>query len=214
MINSFLSEIHQSLSVCGGMMARFCLVSFLVLSVLAVLSGEENTKAKLTDNSKVASSKTEGSSVRGVQAGNRKRKNKKVYKKSRKQFFIKRKEKKNGRRKNKQGKSKSNINTKRKNKAEKKSQKKNKKFARQSCSSNQVNLTCMANAMEGMMFEKNQITNYLKQAKRLNNHESISTNKVGKKDNFDPARKLLLWALGGNLSDPKCGPNTTAEKTA
>jgi len=72
----------------------------------------------------------------------------------------------------------------------------------------------MKNALEGMMFEKNQITNYLKQAKRLENHGSISTNKVGKKDNFEDARKHLLWAIGGNLSNPLCGPNNTEEKTA
>merc|ERR1712064_155580 len=68
--------------------------------------------------------------------------------------------------------------------------------------------------MEGMKFEKNQITNYLKQAKRLENHGSISTNKLGKQDNFLDAKKHLLWAIGGNFSDPKCGPNSTAEKTA
>lgn len=205
-------------------MARFPLVSFLLLFffVLAVITAEKNTKAKVRDNSEVSSVKTRKSAVRGEQARNRKRKTKKVDKKSRRQF-IKQRENKNGRRKNQlkgskrepneQGKSKPKRKIKRKNNA-KKRQKKNKKFTRQSCSSNEVNLTCMKNAMEGMLFEKNQITNYLKQAKRLNNHESISTNKVGKKDNFDPARKLLLWALGGNLSDPKCGPNTTAEKTA
>ena len=205
-------------------MARFPLVSFLLLFffVLAVITAEKNTKAKVRDNSKVSSVKTEKSAVRGGQAGNRKRKTKKVDKKSRRQFMRQR-ENKNRRRKNQlkgskrepneQGKSKPKRKIKRKNNA-KKRQKKNKKFTRQSCSSNEVNLTCMKNAMEGMLFEKNQITNYLKQAKRLTNHGSISTNKVGKKDNFDASRKHLLWALGGNLSDPKCGPNTTAEKTA
>ena len=101
-----------------------------------------------------------------------------------------------------------------KSKGMKKGQKQRKKISRVSCSSNEVNLTCMKNALEGMMFEKNQITNYLKQAKRLTNHGSISTNKVSKMDNFEGSRKHLLWALGGNLTDPKCGPNTTAEKTA
>ena len=65
-----------------------------------------------------------------------------------------------------------------------------------------------------MMFEKNQIANYLKQTRRLENHETISTNKAGKMDIFDDARKHLLWAIGGNLSNPKCGPNATSEKTA
>ena len=39
----------------------------------------------------------------------------------------------------------------------------------------------MKNAMEGMMFEKNQMLNYLRQAKRLANHATISSNKVDKK---------------------------------
>ena len=63
-----------------------------------------------------------------------------------------------------------------------------------------------------MMFEKNQMLNYLRQAKRLVNHATISSNKVGKKDNFDEAKKYLLWAIGGNLNDPKCGPNTTSDE--
>ena len=101
-----------------------------------------------------------------------------------------------------------------KSKTKKKKSPKKKTNSRQSCSSNEASRTCMKNALEGMMFEKNQIANYLKQAKRLENHGTISTNKVGKMDNFDDARKHLLWAIGGNLSDPKCGPNTTSEKTA
>jgi len=70
----------------------------------------------------------------------------------------------------------------------------------------------MTNAMEGMLFEKDQITNYLKQAKRLENHEQISTNKKGKKGGFEAAEKHLLWAIGGDINNPKCGPNTTEEK--
>merc|ERR1712025_430392 len=83
-----------------------------------------------------------------------------------------------------------------------------------SCSSEEVTYTCMKNAMEGMMFEKNQITNWLKQAKRLENHGTISTNKVGKKGNFEEARKHLLWAIGGDKSNPSCGPNTTSARLA
>ena len=101
-----------------------------------------------------------------------------------------------------------------KSKTKKKKRQKKKTNSRQTCSSNEASLTCMKNALEGMMFEKNQIANYLKQAKRLENHGTISTNKMGKRENFDDARKHLLWAIGGNLSDPKCGPNTTSEKTA
>jgi len=70
----------------------------------------------------------------------------------------------------------------------------------------------MQNALDCMLFEKNQITNWLKQAKRLENHETISTNKVGKKEGFEEARKHLEWAIGGDKNNPKCGPNTTAER--
>ena len=101
-----------------------------------------------------------------------------------------------------------------KSRTKKKKRPKKKTNLRQSCSSGEASLTCMKNAMDGMMFEKNQIANYLKQAKRLENHGTISTNKLGKRFNFAGAKKHLLWAIGGNLSDPKCGPNTTSEKTA
>ena len=142
-----------------------------------------------------------------VQEG-QKRKNKKSTKRRRKSKERKQK-KTQGKRTN---------NSKKKHKGEVKSQTKRrkspKKKTRQSCSSNEANLTCMKNALEGMMFEKNQIANYLKQTRRLENHETISTNKAGKMDIFDDARKHLLWAIGGNLSNPKCGPNATSEKTA
>ena len=142
-----------------------------------------------------------------VQEG-QKRKNKKSTKRRRKSKERKQK-KTQGKRTN---------NSKKKHKGEVKSQTKRrkspKKKTRQSCSSNEANLTCMKNALEGMMFEKNQIANYLKQARRLENHGTISTNKVGKMDDFDSARRHLLWAIGGNLSNPQCGPNTTSEKTA
>ena len=72
----------------------------------------------------------------------------------------------------------------------------------------------MKNALDCMLFEKNQVTNWLKQAKRLENHGTISTNKVGKKGNFEAARKHLEWAIGGNKSSPQCGPNTTSGRAA
>ena len=127
----------------------------------------------------------------------------------------KRNEKLNQDRSDRRKKKKLNVKKKKTIRRQLKSSKGNeKKITRESCSSSEVSLVCMKNALEGMMFEKNQIANYLKQAKRLTNHGSISTNKVGKKDSFDGSRKHLLWAIGGNLSDPKCGPNTTAEKQA
>ena len=103
-------------------------------------------------------------------------------------------------------------NKKRKNKRKSKKSKKSKirKQKQSSCSSNEVSLTCMKNAMDCMLFEKNQILNWQKQAKRLENHGTISTNKVGKKGEFEEARKHLEWAIGGDKNNPQCGPNTTS----
>jgi len=64
---------------------------------------------------------------------------------------------------------------------------------------------CLINAMESLKYEKNQVTNYLKQSKRLDNHQNISSNKLNKQDEFQSAAKHMLWAIGGNISDPKCG---------
>merc|ERR1711983_735959 len=49
-----------------------------------------------------------------------------------------------------------------------------------------------------------------KQAKLLERHQSLSGNKAGKKDQFKDAEDHLLWAVGGNMSNPKCGPNDTS----
>merc|ERR1712142_109242 len=71
---------------------------------------------------------------------------------------------------------------------------------------------CLINAMESLKYEKNQVTNYLKQSKRLDNHQNISSNKLTKKNEFESAAKHMLWAIGGNLSDPKCGQDTNDTK--
>merc|ERR1719500_288942 len=86
-----------------------------------------------------------------------------------------------------------------------------KKLSRQdSCSSSQANFTCMAAALKGLMFEQQQITNYLKQSKLLERHQSVSGNKQGKKNAFEDAEQHLLWAIGGDINNPICGPNDTS----
>jgi len=112
-------------------------------------------------------------------------------------------------------------NRKNKNRKIKRGRKKNKskklkkrKQKQTSCSSNEVTRTCMKNAMDCMLFEKNQILNWQKQGKRLENHGRISTNKVGKKGEFEEARKHLEWAIGGDKNNPQCGPNTTAGRNS
>ena len=71
---------------------------------------------------------------------------------------------------------------------------------------------CLADAMLSLAYEANQVTNYIKQSKRLDNHHKISKNKLTKKDEFTNAAKHMLWAIGGNLSDPKCGETTSDTK--
>merc|ERR1712142_135917 len=83
-----------------------------------------------------------------------------------------------------------------------------------SCPSTAVNTNCLENAMMSLAYEKNQVTNYIKQAKRLDNHQNISSNKLTKKNEFESAAKHMLWAIGGNLSDPKCGEETNDTKRA
>ena len=130
------------------------------------------------------------------------RRARKVEKKKAKKAGEKRRQRKRNRnkKKNKEKKKKKNL--------------KNRKQKQSSCSSEEVSLSCMENALDCMLFEKNQVTNWLKQAKRLENHGTISTNKVGKKGNFEAARKHLEWAIGGNKSSPQCGPNTTSGRAA
>ena len=185
------------------------------------------------EKNKVSKRKSQGASKRKVKqkTNNRlkkERKNKKSKKRQRNNKVDKKNKKKNNGRKRKGkgtknnlkkngrrkvgGKKKRGKGNKRGRRKKKKGNNRRKKTKQSSCSSEEVTYTCMKNAMEGMMFEKNQITNYLKQAKRLENHGTISTNKVGKKGEFELAREHLLWAIGGDISDPKCGPNTTAEQ--
>ena len=66
--------------------------------------------------------------------------------------------------------------------------------------------------MLSLAYEGNQVSNYIKQAKRLDNHQSISSNKLTKKGEFFSAAKHMLWAIGGNISDPKCGQTTNDTK--
>ena len=68
----------------------------------------------------------------------------------------------------------------------------------------------MEAALKGMMFEQQQITNYLKQSKLLERHQSVSGNKRSKKIIFDEAEQHLLWAIGGDIDNPICGPNDTS----
>merc|ERR1712179_334080 len=104
--------------------------------------------------------------------------------------------------------------SKRKNKKEKgrKAKERKTKQSTVTCPNTAVNTKCLENALMSLAYEKNQVTNYIKQAKRLDNHQNISSNKLTKKNEFESAAKHMLWAIGGNLSDPKCGQDTNDTK--
>ena len=167
--------------------------------------------------------------------GTKKRKSKDIKRNSRKSKDVKKKKQKETKRnkkekkKNKNKKKKMNLKKKKKCKGpkckdRKKNKKKNKKLnkkkrnkkkeARQNtCTSGNTRLanrTCMEAAILGMAYERDQISNYLKQSKLLDRHQTLSGNKAGKHDLFWDAQQHLLWAIGGNWSDPKCGPNDTS----
>merc|ERR1712241_1438739 len=145
----------------------------------------------------------------------RKNKNKKDKKKKdrprRRNKFSKKKGKgKKSKAKQKDRKRKRNKNKKNKKDRKKKKSKRGKRIQKQeTCSSNQADYTCMEAALKGLVFENNQIQTYLKQAKLMERHHAVSGNKVGKKNIFLPAEEHLLWAVGGDINNPKCGPNDT-----
>merc|ERR1712110_1158354 len=90
-------------------------------------------------------------------------------------------------------------------------ERKKKKSARQgSCAPNEANYDCMAAALKGMLFEQQQITNYLKQSKLLQRHQDVTGNKRAKKNTFEEAEQHLIWAIGGDIDNPICGPSDTS----
>jgi len=90
-------------------------------------------------------------------------------------------------------------------------ERKQRKSARQgSCASNEANYDCMAAALKGMLFEQQQITNYLKQSKLLQRHQDVTGNKRAKKNTFEEAEQHLIWAIGGDIDNPICGPSDTS----
>merc|ERR1712212_747675 len=108
-----------------------------------------------------------------------------------------------------------------KNKMSKKN-KKQKSGARQgpaggdwsSCGTSGVNDTCLLNAVNALNFEKNQIQNFFKQKARLENQNKVTGNKKGKKGEFEDAAGYMLTAIGGNISTPTCGDNSSRTQRA
>ena len=181
---------------------------------------EEKTKKKNNGEKVRKSNKNKIKKRKSKQNGSNKNPRTKENKRNRtKENKNGNKKKKKGSKKKKKGskKKKKNRGSKNKTKESKKkkkgSQKKwgtKKKTKQTTCSSTQADITCMTAALEGMLFEQNQITNYLKQSKLLQRHQILSGNKAGKKHQFREAGNYLLWAVGGNMSNPKCGPSDTS----
>merc|ERR1711971_556772 len=72
------------------------------------------------------------------------------------------------------------------------------------CTTETVASTCLDNAMVALSYEKNQVSNYLKQAARLKGHKNIKEKKLFKQGEFMAAADHLIFAVGGNMSNPKC----------
>merc|ERR1712227_1142450 len=179
--------------------------------------GDKNNKVRRRKKNQTKEKKKKNQAKDNKKKRNKTKKEKNGNKIKKKKNANKNKKKKNG---NKKKKKKKGNEKKKKKKGDKKKKKKKgnkkkwgtkKKTKQSTCpSTREVDITCMKAALEGMLFEKSQITNYLKQAKLLERHQSLSGNKAGKKDQFKDAEDHLLWAVGGNMSNPKCGPNDTS----
>jgi len=132
-------------------------------------------------------------------------------KKKKKKTLKSKKSKKKNTKKEKEIKKKKSIKLKRKQKLRLNKERTNNRQQRQpaifttTCSATQVDTECLQIVVDAMEFEKTQIQNFFKQKSRLQNHNKIATNKLGKKGEFEDAAKYLLLALGGNLSAPACG---------
>merc|ERR1712012_961873 len=170
-------------------------------------ASEKKTKKPGQDQKKKLRKKTRTARRRNQKKAKKPKKGKKSQEKQKKRNKGKGAKKKKCKGRN--CKDNKNKGKKNKNKRRKRAEKK-KKFRQSTCSSGTANRTCMEAAILGMQFERDQITNYLKQSKLLSRHQTLSGNKADKHDGFKEAKDHLLWAIGGNWSDPKCGPNDTS----
>merc|ERR1719154_873320 len=161
---------------------------------------KKKQKAERTKKSRSKSTK------KGKKKRNKKRNKNKPVRKRKNKGKKSRPEKKRKHRKNK-----TKLSQKKKQKWRNKRRKNGRKLSSHtSCSANQANYQCMEAALKGMMFEQQQITNYLKQSKLLQRHQSVSGNKRSKKIIFEEAEQHLLWAIGGDIDNPICGPSDTS----
>merc|ERR1711973_33229 len=160
----------------------------------------------------------EGKKSKGLKRGKNKKGNKTKKKKNGGRKWKNKKNNNNNKKKNSDKKKKKNKGKKKKKCNKKNGCKKGKKpkatkqpkvDSKQSCPIDQAGSQCLQNAIESLVYEQKQLTNFLKQAKLLENHERVSGNKGAKKGEFHHAADHALWAIGGNVSAPLCGPNST-----
>merc|ERR1712098_781286 len=156
-----------------------------------------------------------GKNKKNGASGNDEKKKKKRRNRARNQ-----QEKKEGKRKRKQMRRKKKKERKMK-KAKRKDKKRKQQRGRQpdgrqtdstTCGTTGVSDTCLINAVEALNFEKNQIQNLFKQKARLLNHNKTTGNKLSKNMNFNESADYMLKAIGGDISNPKCGETQGKEK--
>jgi len=83
------------------------------------------------------------------------------------------------------------------------------------CSANgTVSQSCILTALSVLEFEKNQIQNFKKRKDRMKSQDKLMGNKNDKRDSFFSAASMVLQALGGNMTSPKCGSSNESRSTS
>merc|ERR1712012_1489139 len=154
-------------------MGRFLFLLTLLTFIVIILSKQDRTRTDLEENQEsvdlVSSDRVvrEASEKKTKKPGqDQKKKLRKKTRTARRRNQKKAKKPKKGKKSQEKQKKRNKGKGAKKNKKKKKSGKK-KKFRQSTCSSGTANRTCMEAAILGMQFERDQITNYLKQSKLL-----------------------------------------------
>jgi len=138
---------------------------------------------------------------------NNKKKNKKgLKKKNNKQNKEKGLKKKKNNKKNKKNNKKTNKKNKKKTKKlSKKNKKKKNKNNKDTTCSNQVKGTCLQNAYDTIVFNRDKVTNFLNQITRIGRQLEVKEKKLNKKSEFTDAGNVLKDVLGKNTTNFTCG---------
>merc|ERR1712060_734473 len=172
----------------------------------------EKTKKKKKKKNKEAAKKEEEKKKGGERKKSRKLQRRKDTKKAKKE--KEKEESKEKKKKKEEARRKKKLAKKRRNKLRKSAARQAAGGDWSSCGTSGVNDTCLLNAVNSLNFEKNQIQNFFKQKARLENQNKVTGNKKGKKGEFEDAAGYMLTAIGGNISSPTCGENSTRSARA